>query len=105
MSRHQVDVSYFDQNEPPRSGIDRLRLKRVSFWMSSTDISQGHWPGRGLICSVLIHGSVLSGLLFIPPSLSFVRMPPRPLRVTMIDLKDPNYRLYLPVLHGAEPPE
>ena len=83
----------------------RLRLKRVPFWLSSTDINQGHWPVRGLICSAFFHALVLSGLIFIPPSLSFVQMPPRPLHVTMIDLKDPNYRLYLPVLHGAEPPD
>ena len=83
-------------------GINKLGLNGAPFRLSSTEVKQGHLPGYGLIFSVLFHALVLSGLIFIPPYVSVPRLPP--LRVTMIDLKDPNYRLYLPVLYGAEYP-
>jgi hypothetical protein len=44
-------------------------------------------------------------LIFLPIFISSTRLPLPPIRVTVINLKDPNYRLYLPVLFGADPPE
>jgi Gram-negative bacterial TonB protein C-terminal len=82
----------------------RVSSERIVPVLTSTNVDQRYLPGRGILWSLLVHSIVIYGLLFISVSADFME-PPRPrVRVTMIDLKDPNYRLYLPVLMGADPP-
>src|SRR5262249_30604299 len=61
-------------------------------------------PGRAILGSILVHSAVICGLLTISVSADFKEFNRPSLRVTMVNLKDPNYRLYLPVLMGADPP-
>ena len=83
----------------------RLSTKApVPLLFTSTNVHKRYLPGRGIVWSILGHSAVIYGLLFIPVSAHFTEPVYQPLRVTMINLRDPNYRLYLPVLMGADPP-
>src|SRR5262245_27848944 len=46
----------------------------------------------------------LYGVAFVSVSASFIEPPRPPVKVTMVNLRDPNYKMYLPVLLGADPP-
>src|SRR5262249_49126065 len=61
-------------------------------------------PGRGILWSILVHSIVIYGLLFTSLSAGVTEAKRPRFRVTMVNLKDPNYRLYLPVLLGANAP-
>ena len=76
--------------------------KQESALLTSTTVDRGYLPGRGLLCSLVVHVVVCFGLLSLSTSGSLERRRPA-MRVTMINLKDPNYRLYLPILGGGEP--
>ena len=71
---------------------------------TSTNVDKRYLPGRAILGSILVHTTVICGLLTISASADFKELKRPPLRVTMVNLKDPNYRLYLPVLMGADPP-
>lgn len=77
--------SRFPQRPKP---IPRLKL---------TNLDHRYLPGRALVFSVLGH-FLATGCLVLVSILSPPGPPGIPVRVTMIDLRDPNYRLYLPVL-------
>src|SRR5262245_1800175 len=70
-----------------------------------TIIDKRYMPGRGILYSILVHSMVIYGLLFVSVSANFTEAPYRPVRVTMVNLRDPNYKMYLPVLFGADPPQ
>jgi hypothetical protein len=51
----------------------------------------------------MVHVIVFSGLLFMKLPASFAERPRLRERATIINLRDPNYRLYLPILLGGAP--
>src|SRR5262245_50011186 len=89
-------------DERVKSGAVRKPL--VLPLLACTTVDKRYLPGRGILCSILVHSFVVYGLLFVSASANFIEPPYPPMRVTMVNLKDPNYKLYLPVLLGADPP-
>jgi len=55
-------------------------------------------PGGGLLCSLFVHGAILSGLLFVSSQIRATQQYRSHQRITIVNLKDPNYKLYLPML-------
>src|SRR5215472_7337083 len=84
-------------DERVKSGADRKTPVLPLPLLACTIVDKRYLPGRSILCSILVHSLVVYGLLFISASANFAEPPYRPLRVTMVNLKDPNYKLYLPV--------
>jgi hypothetical protein len=107
----EVSKGGFVMSSTPSYEIPRFRLHRAatpssshtSSIFASALIDRRYLPGRGLLCSLLVHGMTLSGLLLLSLSARSAQQYLPRLRVTTINLRDPNYRLYLPILLGADP--
>ena len=66
--------------------------------LASVFVDRRYLPGGGLLGSLLVHIAILSALLVISSQVrANQRYRPR-VRVTTVNLKDPNYKLYLPML-------
>jgi hypothetical protein len=80
-------------------------LRPRPFRFRSTNVSQGRFPGRGLLYSFLIHEiAFFSVLLF--PSLDYFREPALPKQqVLVIDLNSPEGLRYFPRLHADDESE
>jgi len=71
---------------------------RIAF--SSTNVSRGSWPGRGLLYSFLVHELAIFGLAFLGyRALIAPRQSPEELQ--MVNLRDTATVLYLPTLGGG----
>ena len=77
-------------------------LARVPFSLNSTEVSRGHWPGRGLMYSFLVHETMILSLLLLP-SFGNVRKPVRAAdQLIAIDLNGPAKLIYFPDLNGND---
>lgn len=56
----------------------------------STSVHGRYLPGRAILGSILVHSAVIYGLLVVSVSVDFTEPKRPPLRVTMVNLKDPN---------------
>jgi hypothetical protein len=75
----------------------------VDTGFTPTTVDRRYLPGRGILGSVMVHLCIVSALLWLPAFAAFTEGPRRTVHVTMIDLRDPNYRLYLPLVGGGDP--
>ena len=66
------------------------------FALTSTNVSRGYLPGRGLLYSLLIHEIVFAAILFfsVPHNLREQSRPPKP-------AQEPSEVIYLPMLGGG----
>ena len=77
-------------------------LARVPFSLNCTEVSRGHWPGRGLMYSFLVHETMILSLLLLP-SFGNVRKPVRAAdQLIAIDLNGPAKLIYFPDLNGND---
>src|SRR5262245_1646499 len=71
---------------------------QTSSILASVFVDRRYLPGGGLLGSLLVHIAILSGLMVLSSQVrANQRYRPR-VRVTTVNLKDPNYKLYLPML-------
>jgi TonB family protein len=75
----------------------RDRYNRPSM-LASVFVDRRYLPGGGLLGSLFVHGAILSGLLLLSSQVRATQQYRAHVRVTIVNLKDPNYRLYLPIL-------
>jgi hypothetical protein len=82
---------------PPRQEKPRA----VPFTFTYKSVSQGSWPGRGLLYSSLIHEIALFALILGPAFRRPVEPPRPPEEFRMLDLRATKEVLYLPQLGGG----
>ncbi len=70
-----------------------------------TGLSHSYIPVRGLPYSILIHAILLLAILILPPIRTTREAPRVEERIVMIDLRDPDAMMYLPLLLDEAPAE
>lgn len=71
----------------------------AEFALTSVGVSQGLFPGRGLVYSLLLHLIVILAILFHPARPAATPQPAKEWQVTML----PKDTIYLPALGGGSP--
>lgn len=71
--------------------------------LTSTSLSRGYFPRRGLLYSILIHELAFIGLLNLPNSNNFLNLTHPPASVAAADPLESEEVMWLPVLRDGGP--
>ncbi len=90
-----------DLEKPPAIPPPQEKPRAVTFTVTYKNVSQGSWPGRGLLYSSLIHEIAIFALILGPALLRPVATPLPAVDFQMLDLSATKEVLYLPQLGGG----